>query len=78
MLKEYGDDTLKGFVILQEFFHASGHVVMLVADVEVHDTGGRVERIHCGVNPSLGNSSGQDSRWAKVSGAGSAKSSAGT
>ena len=52
---EDGYDVLKGFVILQEFLDASGHVVVLMADdVGVHDKGGHVERIHGGVNPPLG------------------------
>uniref|UniRef100_A0A182WD12 Uncharacterized protein n=1 Tax=Anopheles minimus TaxID=112268 RepID=A0A182WD12_9DIPT len=63
-----GNDILKRLVILQDLLHATGNVVVLRADdVRVHDTRGRIERIHGRVDTQLGDGTRQHSGGVQVS-----------
>ena len=65
---EDSNDILERLVVLEELLHTSGHLVVLASDdVGVHDTAGRVEGIHSGVDSSLGNRSGEHSGGVQVS-----------
>merc|ERR1712024_147851 len=62
------NDILERLVVLQNLLHTSGHLVVLTTDdVGVHDTAGRVERIHSRVDTSLSNRSGEHSGGVQVS-----------
>merc|ERR1739844_41291 len=69
---EDSNDILERLVVLEDLLHTSGHLVMLATDdVGVHDTAGGVQRIHGGVDSSLGNRSGEHSGGVQVSQGGS-------
>ena len=62
------DDVLQRLVVLEDLLHTSGDLVVLGSnDVGVHDTAGRVERIHSRVDTSLSNRSGEHSGGVQVS-----------
>ena len=58
-----GDDILETLVILEDLLDGGGAVVVFVTDnVGVHDTRGRLQRVHSRVETQLGDRPGQHSR----------------
>src|SRR3546814_17786315 len=63
---EDGDDVLQRLVDLQDFLHAAGDAVMLVADdARIEDARGRVERIHRRIDAELGDLRSEERRVGK-------------
>eukprot|EP00053_Salpingoeca_punica_P005891 m.57224 g.57224 ORF g.57224 m.57224 type:complete len:538 (-) comp13441_c0_seq1:14-1627(-) len=55
-----GNDVLEGLVVLEDLLHATGDVVVALADdVLVQNARGRVKRVDSGVDAQLGNATGQ-------------------
>ena len=63
-----GDNILKRLIILQNLLHVTSDLVMFRSDdVRVHDTRGRIERIHGGVDSQFGDGARQHRGGVQVS-----------